>query len=171
MTASPSASCSSSGIVPNDRLPSTTRVFSSPRSDELDLVAAGLRELDDAQTVRRDGPLRLATAHGVRAVRPGDVLLDRIRKRRQVAVALLDQERTVLEADEACARAFGIRRVRRRDCVVLALTRNAVDARFRNHPCEERHRGALHETALLGEPHVQRLAPEQPHYPEGSITP
>ena len=64
-----------------------------------------------------------------------------------------------------------IRSVRRRDCVVLALARNAVDARFRNHPCEERDGGALHETALLGEPHVQRLAPEQPHYPEGSITP
>ncbi len=44
-----------------------------------------------------------------------------------------------------------------------------MDARLRNDSGEERHGGSLHETALLGKPLVQRLAPEESHYPAGSI--
>jgi len=40
-----------------------------------------------------------------------------------------------------------------------------VDAGFRNDSGEQRHSGSLHQTAFLGEPLVQRLAPEQSHYP------
>ena len=171
MTALPSASCSSSGIVPNERFPSTTRVFSSPVQHQLDLVAARFRQLDDAQPVGRNRPRRLAAPHSARAVRARDLVFDRVRKRRQVTVAFLDQQRTVLEPDETRGVSGRIRCLGCGDCVVLPLARNAVDAGLRNDSGEQRHGGPLHETTLLGKPLVQRLTPEEAHYPDGSIKP
>jgi len=59
---------------------------------QLDLVAARLRQLDNAEPVGRNRPRGLATPDRGRAVRARDLLLDRVCKRRQVAVAFLDQD-------------------------------------------------------------------------------
>src|SRR5438034_1889712 len=118
-----------------------------------------------------DGPARPAPVDGRRTVRPRDLLLDRVGERRQIAVALLDEERTVLEPDEHGALTVDVGRLDGNDRVVLPFAGHAVDSRLRNGSREERSSFRLDETALLGKPLVQRLAPEQTHlffYPCGS---
>ena len=118
-----------------------------------------------------DSPLRLAAPDRDRPVGALDLLLDRVRERRQVAVALFEQQRTVLHSDEPRIGAFDVRRFRRHHGVVLPFPRESVNPSLADHPGEERARGRLDEAALLGKPLVQRLAPEQSHYPDGSIRP
>ncbi len=84
---------------------------------QLDLVAAGLGQLHHLQPVRGDSPLLFASADGDRAVRTLDLLLDRVGQLRQVTVAFLEQQRAVLQTDEARGRALHVRRFRRHDGV------------------------------------------------------
>jgi hypothetical protein len=172
ITASPWASASSSGSVPNVRFPSTTSVFSPPRN-ELDLVSTRLGELDDAQPVTCDRPLRVAAADCDSAIGPPQLPLDRIGKGRQISFAVLDHQRAVLQPDEADALALGVWRIRRRDRVVLALARDAVDPGLRDRPGEERPGARLCDAAFLCEPLVERFrTAEQPQaQPCGSISP
>jgi len=164
MIASPSASSSSSGHRPERPVARRRRGSSPPhgrRAPPRRRRARGARR--PAGGARR---LPIASRHGVprfarygRAISCSMASASGVKSPSPSSTSSEPSSRPT----KACARAFRIRSICRRDCVVLALTRNAVDARLGNHPCEERHRRALHETALLGEPHVQRLAPEQPH--------
>ena len=116
-------------------------------------------------------PGRRSAPDGGGAIRTCDLLLDRVGERREVSLAFLDQKRPVLQSDETRGVALGVGCLGRGDRVVLTLTRNTVDAGLGNCPGEQRRGRSFNETALLGEPLVQRLAPEDPHYPDGSINP
>ena len=101
-----------------------------------------------------------------RPIRTLDLLLDRIRERGQVAVALVDYQRAVLQRHEAGARPFDVRRLRRHDRVVLTLAGDPVNAGLTDDARERRPSTSrrLDEAALLGQPLVQRLrAAEQTH--------
>jgi hypothetical protein len=138
---------------------------------KLDLVAPGLWKLDHAQTVSGDRPLRFPAADGGRAVRGHGFALDRLCEGRQIALTFLNEQGPVLESNEASGGALDVGSVHCNDSLVLTLARNAVDSGLGDDPREQRSRGALHEAALLGEPLMERLAPEQSHYPEGSMRP
>src|SRR4029453_9497258 len=116
----------------------------------LDLVSAGLRQLDDTQPPRADSPLRLTTPNRDRAIGTLNLTLDRIGERCETPLAFLDDERPVLECDEACVRSLYVGSVRRDDGVVLALARNAVDSRLRDDAREQRSRRPLDKPTLLG---------------------
>src|SRR5262245_10946597 len=132
---------------------------------KLDLVAPGLRQLDDAEPVPRDRPLRRALANSHGAIGTLDLTFDRLGERTEVPVAFLDQQRAVVQRHEGHAAALDVDGVGGDYGVVCALARDTVDAGLADDASERRPGGSrLDEPAFFHQPLVQRLrAAEESH--------